>query len=258
MYSMFCAACRLPMKMFRRKVFPQKHRRRVSSEASCHTSQHVLLARYSVHKVSESKPDVCFGRLTLTARDSQDNNTTIFGNRWQQVLAQFGEEQCRCQATFRGQRCQNFKDRHFHGHQFAVGDADRVRTGDFESRYSGSIDGLHKAFCKSVLNSAVLRTRSIDKWIDELWIQSRKCHIEEILSNRTSLACLCRTPIQVVPCRHSICEICAADLSTHAPGGATLLTLKCRPFGCRWSSGKSFQIYRKPTEAGVRVLSLDG
>jgi hypothetical protein len=81
----------------------------------------------------------------------------------------------------------------------------------------------------------------------------------EIVSNRTCLACLSRTPIHVLRCGHSICDQCATSLSTHVSDDCTILHLNSCPFGCTsWQMRDSFKIRRKPREAGVRILSRDG
>lgn len=185
----------------------------------------------------------------------------MYSNQWEDILIQFSKERCRCEEIFRNHRCCNYKDRHFHGHQFALNDASglgRVRTGDFKSKFTSSIGELHKAFIQSLISSNVRRMRTSMKWGQELLKNSQICGVGEIFSNGTCLACLFRTPVHVVPCGHILCDICALDLSITLQGDETLLALKCCPFGCRWSSGRSFQIRRKPVEAGVRILSLDG
>ena len=185
----------------------------------------------------------------------------MYGNRWKDILIHVNEEQCRCEEVFRSQRCQNYRNRHSHGHQFApndVGMAGRVRTGGFESKFPRSIDALHKIFIQKLTSISLLQCHTAIKWNQELLRQAQTCGVREIISNRTCLACLSRTPVHVVPCGHSICDICVLDLCKCLQGDNTLLLLKCCPFGCRWSFGRSFQIRRKPAEAGVRILSLDG
>lgn len=200
--------------------------------------------------------------FSLTQADpvSEDDQRVIYINRWKDVLS-YISEQCRCEEVFQSQRCQNYRDRHSHGHQFTLDNASgacRIRAGDFKSEFPDSIELLHKAFIQGLQNSNVLRIRTSMNWGEELLKNAQICGVREIASNKTCFACLSRMPIHVVPCGHSICDLCTLDLSISLHDDKTLLSLKCCPFGCRWSSGRPFQVRRKPVEAGVRTLSLDG
>ena len=182
-----------------------------------------------------------------------------YSGQWQKVLDLFNQKQCRCEMIYEGQRCTNYRDRHDQGHQFALNGAGRVRAGDFQSDFTENIRSLHKAFVDRLKHSSIRRSQNPKSWAKELHTESRLCGVVEIVSNRTCLACLSRTPVHVLPCSHSLCDECATRLSTHASEDSTLVFLSRCPFGCAsWQPRGAFTIRRKPAEAGVRILSLDG
>lgn len=181
----------------------------------------------------------------------------IYGNRWREILGHVNEKQCRCEEIFRDRRCLNYRDGHDGGHQYALA-RDRHRAGEFKSDFSDNINLLHKSFVHGLMNSNILRKCNAPNWARELLEQASACGVREIVSNRTCLACLSRIPVHIMPCGHSICDICALTLNSRLQFDETLLELKHCPFGCLWSSGRAIQVRRKPAEAGVRILSLDG
>jgi hypothetical protein len=182
-----------------------------------------------------------------------------YSGQWQKVLELFNQKQCRCEMIYEGQRCTNYRDRHDQGHQFALNGAGRVRAGDFQSDFTDNIRALHKAFVDRLKHSSIRRSQNPRIWAQELHKEAQLCGVMEIVSNRTCLACLSRTPVHVLPCSHSLCDECATGLSTHVSEDSTLVLLNHCPLGCTsWQLRGAFTIRRKPAEAGVRVLSLDG
>jgi hypothetical protein len=199
------------------------------------------------------------GRLILPGNVSDNDQMLSYSGQWQKVLELFNQKQCRCEMIYEGQRCTNYRDRHNQGHQFALNGAGRVRAGDFESDFTDNIRALHRAFVDRLKYSSIRRSQNPRVWAQELYKESRLCGVVEIVSNRTCLACLSRTPVHVLPCSHSLCDECATGLSTHVSEDSTLVLLSHCPFGCNpWQLRGAFTVRRKPMEAGVRVLSFDG
>lgn len=189
------------------------------------------------------------------------NNVFSFINQWNDILHRFSREQCRCEKVYQGQRCQNYLNLHSDGHQFTVNKyktADRFRRGDFESGFPKHIGYLQRTFKQSLESSHVLRARSVTYWSKKLQKEASISGVNGLFSNRTCFACLSRIPIHVIPCGHSICDSCALDECARGGGDETALLLRYCPFGCTWPAGRSFQVRRKPADAGIRILSLDG
>jgi hypothetical protein len=57
---------------------------------------------------------------------------------------------------------------------------------------------------------------------------------------------------------HSICDPCASAFNSHKCHGEQSIVIPQCPLGCEWPSLSNWTIRRKPSEAGVRILSLDG
>jgi hypothetical protein len=102
-------------------------------------------------------------KLTWADNNFSDGTIATFGISWKRVLEQFNQDQCRCEEVFRGQRCQNYRHRHSHGHQFALKDAGRLQAGNFKSDFSNRIETLHKTFISGLTNSNILRRRTFSK-----------------------------------------------------------------------------------------------
>ncbi|CEF77784.1 unnamed protein product [Fusarium graminearum] len=82
--------------------------------------------------------------------------------------------------------------------------------------------------------------------------------IDEFLSHSTCLICLNGVPEHSLPCGHIICRLCARDVGNPNSGGFLRLT-EC-PLHVHqkdlWIQG--WAGFDKPSQAGLRILSLDG
>ncbi|KAL6917194.1 hypothetical protein FSST1_008689 [Fusarium sambucinum] len=82
--------------------------------------------------------------------------------------------------------------------------------------------------------------------------------IDEFLSHSTCLICLNGAPEHSLPCGHIICRSCARDVGNPTSGG--FLRLKECPLHVHqkdlWLQG--WAGFDKPSQAGLRILSLDG
>jgi hypothetical protein len=182
-----------------------------------------------------------------------------YSEKWRGILEDFYNTQCRCETTLRGEQCQNYRNLHRKGHQFNLG-GDRIVLGEFTSTFEQQIDGLVQSFTEE-LRSNVARAFQLAPsavWNKDLWTAAKLSRIRTILSNRTCLTCLSRTPIHVLPCNHSICDQCLTTLSQTGSPTTHILTLQRCPLSCQWVNKREWSITRKPPEAGVRLLSLDG
>lgn|SRR2546423_1150168 len=191
-------------------------------------------------------------------RGSNDDHFRSYNTKWREILEGFGRTQCRCEEMSRGQRCENYGDSHAQGHQFNLSGAGRVKSGCFRSGFPAAIPGLQKAFSDRMLQ---LLTQNISHsgsaWRWRLLTEAQLCGAQGIISNRTCLTCLSRTPIHILPCQHTICDECALDFNCDKSGTETTLIIKECPLGCHWNV-KDWLLRRKPPAAGVRILSLDG
>jgi hypothetical protein len=104
---------------------------------------------------------------------------------------------------------------------------------------------------------AASRTSVPSNWSQNLWSSSKECGISAIISNRTCLSCLTRTPNNLLPCSHLVCDCCVENLRYRQPRENQDVVVSRCPFGCRWTVNQCL-IQKKPVEAGVRILSLDG
>ncbi|CAM1501617.1 Fc.00g036010.m01.CDS01 [Cosmosporella sp. VM-42] len=83
-------------------------------------------------------------------------------------------------------------------------------------------------------------------------------NINEFVSHLTCLVCLDGVPEHSLPCGHVICRVCAKAAGESTPGG--FVTLQGCPLWDHqeehWS--QQWAGYIKPSQAGLRILSLDG
>ncbi|KAJ4183357.1 hypothetical protein NW755_009848 [Fusarium falciforme] len=81
---------------------------------------------------------------------------------------------------------------------------------------------------------------------------------DELVSHLTCLVCLDGVPEHSLPCGHVICRACAEAAGESTPGG--IVTLQACPLQDHrkdyWLRG--WVGYIKPSQAGLRILSLDG
>jgi hypothetical protein len=170
------------------------------------------------------------------------------------VLEDFSRTRCRCEKTSHGQRCINYRISHIKGHQFNLNGPESVMEGEFVSRFLEALDSLQDELAAKLpyfLKDSVSTT----ELTRELWHNAITCGASKIFSNRTCLACLSRTPVHALPCNHCICDPCATTFDNRCEE-QRIVILRC-PLGCNWQVPK-WRIRRKPSEAGVRILSLDG
>ncbi len=182
---------------------------------------------------------------------------------WKAILECFASTQCRCEETLQGRACRNYEIAHLKGHQFDLGFV-AVKGGDFVSSFPDKIQSLLDRFQQELTLSMVALGKNRREWGNTLCHHAQLSGARKIYSNRTCLACLFRTPIHMLPCSHSVCEECAGDLGANMTSEAHTATLTRCPFGCSrsWASLELPQgrwtIRKKPIQAGVRILSLDG
>jgi len=173
--------------------------------------------------------------------------------RWREILEEYSMTNCRCEKTFNGARCLNYGALHIKGHQFNLRGPHAVRSGAFKSTFPQSIDSL----CEDLMDQLrpLFASASRYNWNRSLWDASKERGMDKLVSNRTCLTCLSRTPNHILPCNHVFCDPCIVDLQS-VRSENVMVVLRC-PLGCQWNVDH-WVLARKPREAGVRVLSLDG
>jgi hypothetical protein len=174
---------------------------------------------------------------------------------WRETLEEFSMTHCRCEKMSFGARCENYGALHVKGHQFNLRGPQRVRYGAFRSSFPTEINLLCEQLSDCLL--PLLSSPNRYNWGRSMWEVSKRFSIDTIFSNRTCLTCLLRTPTNLLPCGHLICENCALNLHNGGADDDSILTLPRCPLGCQWTV-EQWSIRRKPLEAGVRILSLDG
>jgi hypothetical protein len=179
-----------------------------------------------------------------------------YQQKWRDILEVFCKTQCRCEEISRGQRCQNYEFSHIKGHQYDLKGAERVKNGPFKSGFGDAVETLHAEFSNEL--QLMLNSQNMSTWRDSIWRYSRISGVSQIFSNRTCLTCLSRTPIHLLPCSHCICDHCASTFNSGPPTEEHILEISHCPLGCRWVPPNKWTIRRKPSNAGVRILSLDG
>jgi hypothetical protein len=176
-------------------------------------------------------------------------------HKWREILEEFAKVHCRCENFLRGARCENYGISHVKGHQYNLPGDERVRRGVFKSTFPDAIDGL----CRDLnsLLTPIFSGSGSYNWNRSIWEISKRAGIEKVISNRTCLTCLSRTPIHLLPCGHLICDKCAKSLGSASTEQVDVILVKRCPLGCSWNVDK-FWIRKKPKDSGVRILSLDG
>jgi hypothetical protein len=172
------------------------------------------------------------------------------------VLEDFSRTRCRCEQVYHGQRCTNYRLFHVKGHQFNLKGRENFLEGPFVSRFLEALDSLQDELATK-LPHFLRDSVSTEELTKELWHNAVTCGASRIFSNRTCLACLSRTPVHALPCQHCICDPCASALNAHKRYHEQRIVISRCPLGCEWQISK-WIIRRKASEAGVRILSLDG
>lgn len=78
-----------------------------------------------------------------------------------------------------------------------------------------------------------------------------------IYSNRTCLACLCRSPEKVLPCGHAVCDVCVRRWGRRR-GPAHVYRLHHCPVCDKVLACDRSMISLSPPTAGMRLLTIDG
>lgn len=175
------------------------------------------------------------------------------------MLEDFSRTRCRCEQVFHGQRCTNYRLFHVKGHQFNIKGRESVMEGPFVSRFLEALDSLQDELATKLPHFLRDSITTVELTRD-LIFQAKSCGAGRIFSNRTCLACLSRTPVHTLPCNHCICDPCASTFNSYRsykPYGEPRMVIPRCPLGCEWQLSE-WKIRRKPSEAGVRILSLDG
>jgi hypothetical protein len=136
----------------------------------------------------------------------------------------------------------------------------RLNAGAFKSSFSGAITNLHNEFSNQLpsLLPRLFSDRTTTLWRRNLRADSVINGVNKVLSNMTCLTYLSRTPIYTLPCcNHCICDVCATSFIASSFSKEHVFVIPHCPLGCEWSVCE-WRIRRKPSEAGVRILSLDG
>lgn len=188
------------------------------------------------------------------------------------------ERHWRCEAlSLSGSRCCNHWDGHEKGHQFS--DSLRLGPTDIASRGVQSLKTLANTATPTLTVGNFESSVSSDKILSSLYEEiSRVLQVEtsdrklafnqtargsgvaDVISNRTCFACLSNCPVYILPCnkiQHTICEACVERFSTIDPNSTAVLALDQCPLGCPLTTSP-WMIRRKPLQAGVRILTLDG
>jgi hypothetical protein len=184
-----------------------------------------------------------------------------------------------------GTRCVNHKDGHDKGHQFdnANGSIQPSRMNIFRpgSQEANPRNGGAPALILGPFQCSVKR----DKFLNSLFHETTKYFqydvtyqkrflakaaldtgVVDLSSNKTCVVCFNNCPAHVLPCRrpsylvssqHTICDDCAETFSIPETSSSAMLHLQRCPLGCSLLT-KPWPIRRKPLQAGVRILSLDG
>jgi hypothetical protein len=189
-------------------------------------------------------------------RSSELGQIEYYTQKWRLVLEEFSRTKCRCEKMFHGQRCTNYRLFHIKGHQFNLRGRENFLEGPFVSRFLKALDSLQDELATK-LPHFLRDSASTEDLTRELWYNAKTCGAGRIFSNRTCLACLSRTPVHTLPCHHCICDPCASTFNSLKHHEEQRIVIPQCPFGCEWQVSKS-EIRRKPSEAGVRILSLDG
>lgn len=155
---------------------------------------------------------------------------------------------------YHGQRCVNYRMSHVKGHQFNSTGPERVRHGEFVSRFIEALDSLQEEVSGRL--PQLLNALNDLEWSRALWNNAKSCAVHRMFSNRTCLVCLNRTPVHALPCNHHICDVCADSFNYDNRAEKHLVIIQRCPLGCDWDVSK-WMIRRKPAEAGVRILALD-
>ena len=196
----------------------------------------------------------------MTGKASRCDHKAVFRytEKWRDVLHEFYNTLCRCEEVINGERCTNFMTLHLKGHQFARGKTSLL-VGAFRSSFVNSIDDFVSRFGRELAQAAekYCQPEKTKEWASKMWHNAKTSGIDSLFSNRTCLTCLANTPIHLLPCRHSVCDPCLVDLCHTESAAGCVMSLRRCPLGCSWAVPE-WPVARKPREAGVRILSLDG
>ena len=186
------------------------------------------------------------------------------------------ERHWRCEAkdTSGRRRCLNHWDGHEKGHQFSqleqltrilssgsvkhafIESSPTLRIGPFENGFES--DEMIKTLVAEINR---LRDAGYDAQVRALSQTARSSGVSTLFSNRTCLTCLVNCPLYTLPCpispQHAVCEPCAERFSISPAGVSSYISLQQCPLDCKLTSSP-WIIRKKPKNAGVRILTLDG
>lgn len=179
----------------------------------------------------------------------------------QMSLRKCRERHWRCEAKDNTgvRRCVNHWDGHEKGHQFRDGQRfshDGLRIGAFENSFDS--EEMIKTLVAEI---ARLRAAGHNAQIRSLSQTARSSGVSTLFSNRTCLTCLVNCPLYILPCpiqqQHAVCEPCAERFSIAPEGVTSYISLQQCPLDCELTKSP-WVIRKKPKNAGVRLLTLDG
>lgn len=185
------------------------------------------------------------------------------------------ERHWRCEAKDASgkRRCLNHWDGHEKGHQFfrlnvpshrKTNSVLHIMTGSSPSLTVGPFE--HSFDSDNMIHSLVaeinrLRDAGYDAQVRALSQTARSSGVSTLFSNRTCLTCLVNCPLYTLPCpiqpQHAVCEPCAERFSIAPAHAGSYISLKQCPLDCNLTKSP-WIIRKKPKNAGVRILSLDG
>ncbi|QDS72494.1 hypothetical protein FKW77_010061 [Venturia effusa] len=206
-----------------------------------------------------------------------------FIHKVQMSIRKCRERHFRCEAMNASglRRCLNHWDGHEKGHQFSdlslthlpsFETPDMSKTSDEDPHLDNSSPKLSMGIFETSFGSdEMIKTlvaevdRLIyagnDAKIHTLSQTARSSGVSTLFSNRTCLTCLVNCPLYVLPCsiqpQHAICEPCAQRSSITSADVDSYLSLEQCPLDCELTKSP-WIIRKKPKNAGVRLMALDG
>lgn len=191
-----------------------------------------------------------------------------------------GHWPCEAKHPKTGERCVNVKTRHTKGHQTQNGKifADKLFSNSpylfqdgrdlclfFEKSVYEKLGNLFKALGMKVsrkgLQGVQFEPQIAFKLHQEEIIQKQCSFLQGndgLISNIVCFCCLFEFPIHSLLCGHTVCDACINAYGR--PVRENVLSIgSCPICGISRNSGRSkVEVVRKPDNAGIRVLTLDG